>query len=100
MFSIIYAKLNNTIRLLWGIQMMQRVLCLWMLAVLAFVVPASAITITQTTDATTLTNTILGGGVTLVGTPTFTGAGVQAGTFTSGGVAIGFGSGIVLISGN
>jgi hypothetical protein len=56
--------------------------------------------ITPTTNATTLANAILGSGVTLLGTPTLTGVTNQQGTFTNGASEIGFGSGLVLSSGN
>lgn len=69
---------------------------------------AHALVITDTGDATTLVNSLLGPGVSLVGTPTFTGlAGAtvdgatvyQAGTFTGGAGSVGFASGVVLTSG-
>jgi hypothetical protein len=61
---------------------------------------AQAIVITPTNDATTLANAILGSGVTLLGTPTLTGVTNQQGTFTNGASEIGFGSGLVLSTGN
>lgn len=63
-------------------------------------VSSYALSVTTTGDATTLTNVILGSGITLVGTPTYTGAAIASGTFT-GGVASGIGieSGILLTSG-
>jgi len=61
---------------------------------------AGPISITPTTSATTLVNAILGPGVVLVGSPSYTGVANQSGTFTGGGVAVGFDSGIVLTSGN
>jgi len=61
---------------------------------------AQAIVITPTTGATTLVNTILGPGVSLVGTPTLTGVPDQQGTFTAGAAEVGFSSGIVLSSGD
>ncbi len=61
---------------------------------------AQAVTITTTDDATTLVNTILGAGVTVVGTPTYTGTTTQSGTFTGGAAEVGFASGIVLSTGN
>lgn len=63
-------------------------------------VQSYALSVTTTGDATTLTNTILGSGITLVGTPTYTGAAIASGTFT-GGIASGIGieSGILLTSG-
>jgi hypothetical protein len=61
---------------------------------------AQAVTITTTDDATTLVNTILGAGVTVVGTPTYTGNTTQSGTFTDGAAEVGFASGIVMSTGN
>jgi PEP-CTERM motif len=52
-----------------------------LLSVLSFARPASAYSVTPTTDATLLANTILGAGVTLSGTPTLLGVTGQAGTF-------------------
>lgn len=64
-------------------------------------VQSYALSVTTTGDATTLTNSILGSGITLVGTPTYTGATIASGTFT-GGIASGIGieSGILLTSGS
>jgi hypothetical protein len=64
--------------------------------------PAFAdLVVTTTTDATTLANTILGSGITVVGTPTYTGASVASGTFTGGlSAGIGFDKGIILTSGD
>lgn len=56
--------------------------------------------VTPVNDATTLANVLLGSGVTLSGTPNLTQAGPQSGTFTNGPSLLGFGSGIVLSSGN
>lgn len=61
---------------------------------------ASAIIITQDTNATNLVNTLVGGGITVVGSPTFTGSVVQGGTFTDGTSTVGFNEGIVLSSGD
>jgi hypothetical protein len=61
---------------------------------------AQAVTITTTDDATTLVNTILGAGVTVVGAPTYIGNTTQSGTFTDGAAEVGFASGIVLSTGN
>lgn len=73
------------------------------LALGLFASNASAIVITPNTDATDLVNTLLGMGVTLSGTPTFTGGTgqiVSAGTFTDGLFSgIGIESGVVLTSG-
>lgn len=61
---------------------------------------AAPISVTPTTDATALVSTLLGPGISLVGTPTFSGADGSAGIFTSGeGTGLGFSSGIVLSSG-
>jgi hypothetical protein len=63
-------------------------------------VPAHAITVTTTNDATVLANTILGPGITLVGPPTYIGAATASGTFTGGTASgLGFDTGIVLTSG-
>lgn len=59
---------------------------------------AMALTVTTTNDANTLASNILGSGISLVGTPTYTGAAGAAGTFTGGG-NVGIGSGIILTSG-
>ncbi len=61
---------------------------------------AQAVTITTTDDATTLVNTILGAGVTVVGAPTYIGTATQSGTFTDGAAEVGFASGIVLSTGD
>lgn len=51
-------------------------------------------------DTSNLTSTILGGGITIVGTPTYTGAGTASGTFTGGiSAGIGIDSGIIMTSG-
>jgi hypothetical protein len=63
--------------------------------------PSSATPIVvASSDATALTNTLVGPGINVVGTPTLTGAAGQAGTFTTGTPEIGFPSGVVLSSGN
>ncbi|MEE4348650.1 MAG: choice-of-anchor L domain-containing protein [Pacificimonas sp.] len=71
--------------------------------------PAAAITVNATEDPTTLVNNILGAGVSIVGTPTFTkgaasgfddGPTIQAGSFTAGTDAVPFASGIVLGTGS
>ena len=69
----------------------------------ALLIPASGahgIVVTPTGNAVTLVSQILGSGITLVGTPTFIGAPLGAGTFT-GGMASGIGipQGIILSSG-
>ena len=56
--------------------------------------------VTVTNNATTLTDTLLGAGITLSGTPTLTEAGAQAGTFTNGPSLVGFSSGILLSTGD
>ena len=61
---------------------------------------AQAISVSPTTSATDLVNNIVGSGVTVVGTPTLTAVDNQVGTFNGGGAEVGFGSGIVLSSGN
>jgi hypothetical protein len=66
-------------------------------------VPASAdpLVIATTGDATTLVNTILGAGVTLVpASATLIGASTQQGTFTGGTGILPFESGIILTTGN
>ena len=60
---------------------------------------AAAPVVTTTNNATTLVNNIIGPGITVVGTPTYTGNATQSGTFTNGG-NLGFGSGILLTTGN
>jgi hypothetical protein len=52
-----------------------------------------------TSSAATLVNTIVGGGVTIIGTPTYIGSTNQSATFTNGADSVGIGSGIVLTSG-
>ena len=61
---------------------------------------AHAIVITPTTDASTLVSNIVGGDITIVGTPTFTGVAGQGATFTDGTDPVGFGSGIILHTGD
>ena len=78
-----------------------RALALGVLATMAVAAPASALTVTTTSDANVLTNTILGPGITIVGTPTYsantTGG---SGTFSGGlGSGIGINSGIILTTG-
>ena len=65
------------------------------------VVPAPALTVAPTNDASILTNTLLGSGIDLVGTPVYTGASAASGTF-AGGLAAGIGieSGIILTTGS
>jgi hypothetical protein len=66
----------------------------------------NAATVTSTASATTLANAILGGGVTLLGAPTFAGlapsgpSAGSAGTFTGGANPYGFDNGIVLTTGD
>lgn len=52
-----------------------------------------------TSSAATLVNTIVGAGVTILNTPSYTGAANQSATFTNGASSVGIGSGIVLTSG-
>ena len=78
-----------------------RVLAFGVLATMAVAAPASALTVTTTSDANVLTNTILGPGITIVGTPTYS-ANTTGGSGTfSGGLASGIGinSGIILTTG-
>lgn len=61
---------------------------------------ANAISVNASTDATALANAIIGTGITIVGTPTLTTATpTAAGTFSGGGTAVGFNSGVVLTTG-
>lgn len=55
--------------------------------------------VVATNSASALVNAIVGSGVTVVGTPAYTGAANQSGTFTNGG-NLGFASGIVLTTGD
>src|SRR6188768_4222860 len=74
-------------------------------AMAAATLPSFGIVVTPSGNATTLANTLLGPGITLVGTPTLTGgnlgnANSSAGTFTNGlTTGIGIASGVVLTSG-
>lgn len=62
---------------------------------------AHAIVITPTSDATTLTNNIVGSGVNVIGTPNYIGVDNQSGTFTGGNASgVGFDSGILMTTGN
>jgi hypothetical protein len=75
-------------------------LALIVLSLLASQSVFAALVVTETNDPTTLANTILGPGITLVGTPTYEGAAVASGTFAGGNsVGIGFDQGIILTSG-
>ena len=67
---------------------------------LVFTGSTSAITVLPTSDPSTLVSSILGPGITLVGTPTLVGVANQQGTFTDGFGSVGFGGGLVLSSGN
>ncbi len=59
------------------------------------------ITVFPTNDAIAMVTSILGSGITVIGTPTYTGASGAAGTFTDGLVSgIGIKSGIVLTTGS
>lgn len=62
--------------------------------------PAHAIVITNTTDATALANAIAGSGVTISNAVLTHNVVAPSGTFTAGGTAIGFDSGIVLTTGS
>jgi len=66
----------------------------------SFLGTANALTVSATSDAGTLVSNILGTGVSLVGGPSLTGVANQQGTFSSGLAEVGFGSGVVLTSGN
>ncbi|MFZ3209301.1 MAG: choice-of-anchor L domain-containing protein [Geobacteraceae bacterium] len=59
---------------------------------------AMALTVTATNDANALASNILGSGISLVGSATYTGAAGASGTFTGGG-NVGISSGIILTSG-
>lgn len=62
--------------------------------------PAHAATVTPIDDAGQLVDSLLGEGVTLVGTPSFTGPTGASGTFTDGLAAgLGFDSGVILSTG-
>ena len=68
---------------------------------LAFVNQSQAIIVTPTGNANTLASTILGSGITLVGSPTISGNAAQSGTFTGGTASgIGINNGIVLTTGS
>ncbi|NTV50522.1 MAG: PEP-CTERM sorting domain-containing protein [Geobacteraceae bacterium] len=69
-----------------------------LVGLLALTGNAFALSVTTTNDANTLASNILGSGISLVGSATYTGAAGAAGTFTSGG-NVGIGSGILLTSG-
>lgn len=61
--------------------------------------PSNGMVVVSATAAQ-LATALLGGGVTISGTPTFIGAPAQAGTFTNAPALVGFSSGIILSSGN
>ena len=70
-----------------------------MIGVLALLAgPAHALTVTPTSDATTLVNTLLGSGVSVVSS-SFTGDSQSTGLFSGAGGAIGINSGVILTSG-
>ncbi len=70
-----------------------------MIGVLALLAgPAHALTVTPTSDATTLVNTLLGSGVNVVSS-SFSGTDGSAGLFSGAGGAIGINSGVILTSG-
>lgn len=61
----------------------------------------AALVVNPTADANVLASTILGSGITLVGTPSYTGGAQAAGTFTGGlSAGIGIDKGIILTSGD
>jgi hypothetical protein len=60
---------------------------------------SNGMVVTPNNNATALATALLGSGVTLSGTPTFTGAKGQAGTFTNAPALVGFSTGILLSSG-
>ena len=60
---------------------------------------SNGMVVTPNNNATALATALLGSGVTLSGTPTFTGAKGQAGTFTNAPALVGFSTGIILSSG-
>jgi hypothetical protein len=67
-------------------------------------VPAAAmatVDVTTSTNPATLANSILGSGISIVGTPSYSGAATQSGTFTGGTSAgIGIDEGLILTSGD
>ncbi len=78
-----------------------RVLGLGFLIAILWAPPAWALSISVTDDASNLAGTLLGSGITLVGTPTYLGAAEASGTFSGGTLSVlGFESGILLTSGN
>jgi len=88
--------------------MMSKILSLSLITAMSLLLVTSTmnnayatVTITPTIDAPTLSNAILGAGLTPNGAPTFLGAVGQAGTFTNGiSSQLGIESGIVLHTGN
>lgn len=80
--------------------MMIRTLSLGASLLLTSATGALALSVTANDDPVTLVGTLLGSGVSLVGTPTFQGTPQMAGTFTGGTAEVGFGSGVVLTSGD
>lgn len=66
---------------------------------LAMASSAHAIVVTTTSDATQLVETILGNGISIVGTPVLTGQPAQFGVFEDGGAQVDFDEGIVLSTG-
>lgn len=62
--------------------------------------PAQALVVSATTDASALTSSIIGTGITIVGTPTLSVASdTGAGTFSAGAASIGIDSGVLLTTG-
>lgn len=82
---------------------MRKVLCIVLFLVMATVSQqALALSVTGSTDGSAMANSLLGSGISLVGTPTFvggTGDPYSAGFFTGGG-GLGIETGIILTSGN
>jgi hypothetical protein len=70
--------------------------CLLLLSAPAF---ADPLVVTPSADATALVNNIIGAGITVVGTPTYTGGASASGFFTGGTGILPFDSGIVLTTG-
>jgi hypothetical protein len=81
---------------------MRKVLSIVLFLVMATMSQQSlaALAVIETNNANTLVNSILGSGITLVGTPTYTGAAIASGTFTGGiSAGVSIDTGILLTSG-
>jgi hypothetical protein len=64
-------------------------------------IPANALNVTTSNDANALVNALLGQGITVVGTPTYTGRPIASGFFNNGlSAGIGIDSGIILTTGD